>query len=811
MTHSRRRARPLVAFVLSAALLTGLLVSCSPEAQAQPRASASCDAARCGDPVPRTLEEMRVAWSDVLTGGDSYDPEVEPYRTSINRIDGVARVQWSGLKLPEGGEPWADINTNTMVDLMEAFTRVRYMAQAWATHGSQYEGDPLLLHDIVGTLTWLHDNRYNARTTYVPVSWWYWEIGIPLELNDITVMLYDSLAPEQVDGFMDAIHHFSPTVTRTGANRIWASMVVGLRGVIIGDEEAVRLASDGVVPALDYVTSGDGFYRDGSFVQHNTFAYTGGYGLSMLRTLAKFLMLVRHSPYTVTDASIANVANWVSKSFDPVIYNGAVMDAVRGREISRDYMQDHDAGVTAMRAVLMLAESSPPEVGVQLRSIAKRWLVSDALGDYWKSGSIFDLTLGGAALADTELELAPAPLGAWMFNGMGRAVAQSDNFAFSVSMSSSRIADFELVSGQNLRGWYTAAGMTALYTNDTTQYSDDYWATVNPYRLAGTTVDTIPRAGGQGSHRLSDSTFAGGVASSSGRYGASGMKLTSYLTSTRANKAWFFFDDEVVALGSGVSSEDQTGTGWDGSSRHVETIVDTRKIEATQRLTVNGVNVSDQRTFSSASWAHVSGDVGQVGYVFPGGAPVVADRYVGTGAWSDINTARGSDAVSSNDFASLWFNHGSNPKNATYSYVVLPDASEAHVRDYAKSPDVTVLENSTRVSAVEESTLNVVGAVFWAGGTVDRNGLPYLTSDTRATVMTEGSRYGLAVTISDPTMVNDAVATVEIMRTAESASYLSPGVTVVQLSPSIILTVDLAAAAGEAFQADFRYAQVPAV
>ena len=76
---------------------------------------------------------------------------------------------------------------------------------------------------------------------------------------------------------------------------------------------------------------------------------------------------------------------------------------------------------------------------------------------------------------------------------MDRAVHTTPQFAVGLAMSSARIENYETINGENLKGWYIGDGMTYLYDNDLRQYSESFWATVNPYRMAGTTVDTRPR------------------------------------------------------------------------------------------------------------------------------------------------------------------------------------------------------------------------------------------------------------------------------------------------------------------------------
>ena len=62
------------------------------------------------------------------------------------------------------------------------------------------------------------------------------------------------------------------------------------------------------------------------------------------------------------------------------------------------------------------------------------------------------------------------------------------DFSFGLSMSSSRIKRYETMNNENLQGWHTGDGMLYLYNDDLNQFNQDFWATVDPYRLPGITM-----------------------------------------------------------------------------------------------------------------------------------------------------------------------------------------------------------------------------------------------------------------------------------------------------------------------------------
>ncbi len=80
---------------------------------------------------------------------------------------------------------------------------------------------------------------------------------------------------------------------------------------------------------LKYVTSGDGFYEDGSFIQHDFFAYTAGYGNALLSHAVNLLGLLAGTDWDMTDSSRLNVGRWIFDSFEPFLFRGASRTCIR--------------------------------------------------------------------------------------------------------------------------------------------------------------------------------------------------------------------------------------------------------------------------------------------------------------------------------------------------------------------------------------------------------------------------------------------------------------------------------------------------
>jgi len=757
---------------------------------------------------------LRAAWRDLLTGGKAYDPSDPDIANRIKQMDAQARGFWDSMeKAPGRAYLWKDRASATVSShITGSYDRLKEMARVYVTRGSSLEGDVALRDDILGALDWMYENRYNEDKAEYD-NWWDWEIGTPLSLNNTVVLLHGELAPDRIADYMNAVDKFCPDPTRysrydllaTGANRVWKAEVVAVRGAIVEDGAKLAAARDALSVVFPYVTSGDGFYEDGSFIQHAKFPYTGGYGTSLLAGLANVLYLLSGSSWEVTDPNKRNVYRWVYDSFEPVIYKGAIMDMVRGREMSRSY-SDRSSGHQVIQAIIRLSRSAPEANRTAFERMAKYWIQADTYRNFFGYAPVPMIVLGKEISSDPNVVPRGELIAHKQFPAMDRVVHLRPGFGFALSMSSSRIANYESGNNENLKGWYTADGMTYLYDDDLAQYSDGFWPTVNPYRLPGTTVDTqtrTPVAIHFGREYLSSKNWVGG-AELGGTWGVSGMELDASgdlnaggavetPSSLTARKSWFMFDEEIVALGAGITSTD---------GRVIETVVENRKLNGAgdNTLTVNGAEKPGasgwSETMDGVEWAHLDGTGG---YYFPGAATVKGLREARTGSWNEINKSQSATPLMRN-YLTLWFDHGSDPTDETYAYVLLPNKSPSEVSSYAEAPDVEVVENSAGAQAVRERRLNILAANFWndAAKKVD-----FLTCDKKASVMVRQTGGGLELAISDPTQANDGNIDIEIRRSASRVVSADPAITVRQLSPSIRLTVDVNGARGRTLKAGF--------
>ena len=154
---------------------------------------------------------LRQKWSDFLTGGSNYNTQDPSIAAQISLTDQNVKKYWSSMNTSSGTPSlWSDLpSTTSSAQVSDAYTRLRWMALAYATTGSQYQGNAALLSALSFGLDWMSTNRYTPSTTEYD-NWWDWEIGSPQLLNDTMVLLYSQLSSTQISNYLSAIDHFVP-------------------------------------------------------------------------------------------------------------------------------------------------------------------------------------------------------------------------------------------------------------------------------------------------------------------------------------------------------------------------------------------------------------------------------------------------------------------------------------------------------------------------------------------------------------------------------------------------------------------------
>ena len=813
--------------------------------------------------------KIRQAWKESLIGKDLVSEEGGA--EVLEEINQEAEALWNAYvyKGQEecGGIPWAEDegakgNKNIpyeddAVEFRVSFKKVLSMCKAYAAEGGALYQNQDMLKDITNILDFLCGSCYTAKSQ--TDNWWTWEIGIPKDLIPALILIYDGLTEEQVMAYTETLYFFQPDpfhegVINTasthgqgyreaqGANIIDCSTTAVGLGALREDNELVYLGMlassqtfviQNVEDSAQIAANGynSGFYPDGSYLDHIKVPYLGAYGIEFMKGGAKIPSLLAGTPWKYPEQVQDNLESYIVEGFGNGMYQGMMLDCLKGRSVSRPASSNQAAGREAMMIILQIVDSFSQEAKETTLSALKAWLEEDE--------GFIDSLVGAENMAikkkakeileDTSIQSNIAPVHK-SYPLMDRVVHRTEDYLFALSMYSERIQNTEIMNDENRFGWHQNNGMTYIYDEDN-QYTENYWNTVNPLRLPGTTVVPVnigtgkPDGSGfaQGGDFCSKESWVGGT--SIGNYGVSGMSFSgetqgiagdapvSYAPDLKGKKSWFMFDDEMVCLGAGITNKNM--------ELPVETTIENKKLrkDGSNQLLVNGekteipvkeANVKElvERTadvsgtsFEQVNWAHLEGNqsVG-TGYYFPEeNTEIQVRRGQTTGSWKDVGTFEGE---STENYLEMWVDHGQNPENASYSYVLLPETSAEETENYAQAPKVTILENSSEVQAVRHETLKITGINFWQeqGGSIDG-----ITSDKAASVMLQETEQGtVKVSVSDPTMKNKGNIQLTLEEEIADCVQLDENVTCEKTENGAVLTFAMAGTNGAASMAELQ-------
>ena len=320
-------------------------------------------------------------------------------------------------------------------------------------------------------------------------------------------------------------------------------------------------------------------------------------------------------------------------------------------------------------------------------------------------------------------------------------VHQRKNYFASVRMYSSRQMNVEVPHNEEgLKNHHFADGSNFL--SRTGREYIDIFPVWDWQKIPGTTVvqkPALPHWNQIVKKGLTD--FVGGV--SNGNYGAATFDFKSVHDPLKARKAWFFFDQEYVCLGAGISSDAEypVATTLNQCLLNKDVVVKTKN--------PSHVLNRGEHNLKNVSWVlHDS-----VGYFFPFPVSANINNTTLSGNWRQItHQSRATDEPVQKDVFTLWLDHGKKPVSASYTYIIVPGISSSSLEQYSKAKNIVILANSTEIQAVKSKSLNISEVVFYQPGTVNLGNNMILTADSPCILMVKSNGKTIdEIAVSDPT------------------------------------------------------------
>lgn len=779
--------------------------------------------------------EMRSRWTERLTGNGSSITDDEDFQTSMETMAQDAEDAMENMAdIPADGSHvdalWSDLDLEIKYvatsdasyteDLNTAYTRLQAMATAYAAENCRLYHNEDLKERILYALEWLYDNGYNENydvEKQLYGNWWHWEIGIPQALGSTVILMYEDLTQEQIDKFYATLYRFNqdPTVVykvqgwgtmeMTSANLMDTSLVAALRSAIGNTQDGIGAAVNALGTVTGFVTEGDGFYEDGSCIQHSNLAYTGGYGLTLLKGIERILLLSNDTAWQASADDLESVYTWIWEGYRPLFADGAMMDMVSGRSIARPSHTELETGRGILEAIVLLADGAPEDRKEQLLSFAKKQVLAGAenLDTFYSGMEASSMIAAKQLAADDSVEADDGTPYTKIFGSMDKATIHREGYTLGISMFSSRTGNFEYMNKENTKGWHISDGALFLYNGDAGQFSNNYWNTIDPHRLPGITTDHTEGTNYEsGLAYTSDKDYAGG-SSVEDLYATIAMDFHGQNTDLTAKKAWFAFDDEVVALGTDIS----------GITKDTETIIENKQIrdDGSNALVVDGEEIQAELGESSAAgveYAWIEGNSGtdSIGYYFPEGEDLEIKREARTGSFQDINGAVADGAAGSEDvtrdYLSLAVSHGDGTADGAedYAYVLLPGRTEEETAEYASGSEIEIISNTAEVQAAADRSSGASGYQFWTAASAGN-----VSADQASSVTMKEEDGTLKLGISDPSQTQDSV-TIHVSG-YKNLQYVDGDQEAVvnATEDGVDITVDTSAGAGKTYELTLTY------
>lgn len=428
----------------------------------------------------------------------------------------------------------------------------------------------------------------------------------------------------------------------------------------------------------------EGVQPDWSYHQHGPQLQFGNYGLSYVGDMQKWIQILRKTPFRFDEDKVEILRNYLLKGQQWVTWKNEMDISACGRQIGPD---------------------EPQKKAERLASFYRKMekLDPEFASEYQKANDYKNL-VGNKHFWRSDIQIQRCP-----------------EYYFSVKMSSNRVIGAESCNSENLQGYYLGDGASYLY-----QTGKEY-KNIFPFwdwkKIPGTTTlqdaNPLPVLTWKGYRIPSD--FVGGVSD-----GQNGIAVLDYnRLGLSARKSWFMFDDKIICLGAGIHSEEN--------------------LPVTTSVNQTFLAGKVESKMNSGYYQWILHD--HLGYYFPEPLKMVLKTNAVKGKWTDVTILLSDDEMEAKLF-NLYFDHGVNPENASYQYILIPQATQS-VLEEMETKFPFRIKNDKNFQLVETFDNKLTGVVFYEPGTADIFG--GITSEQPCVLMLKSQENGIQLSVADPT------------------------------------------------------------
>ncbi len=578
------------------------------------------------------------------------------------------------------------------------------LARAYKKPGSPFLGDPSVKRTFSAALDfWLaHDFRCE--------NWWWNEMGTPnLMINTLLVMDSSLTGKQRVEGLRIARRANLETFgARPGGDLMPIAGMLGKQALFTNDPDTLQRVIH-VMASEIKISTGRGLKPDMSF-HHRTdnVISTLTYGSNFAASFAYWASRIRGTQFSFPEASIKLLVDYFLDGIcQSLVYATYPDPGAMNRDISRRNALDRE-DVSLPQDLLAATDYRAPELETVIRARNDETKYNRIRDRYFRYSHYYTHQRPGY-YASVRMHSARANNMEEPHNEEGILNHHYGDGSFFISRTG-----HEYFNIFPVWDWQKIPGATILQKAEL-----PHWR-----RLA----------------RKGRTDFSG--AASDGIYGAAGFDFVSVHDPLKAHKAWFFFDKEIVCLGAGIHADTA-----------LPVLTTLNQCLLNKQVTVGAANKvtilkTGRHALQSVSWVcHDS-----VAYIFPQPASIHLSNGEATGNWRRINhQAWATDETVKEDVFSLWLDHGVQPQNVGYAWIVVPGTDAASAAAYSKISPVKILSNTADLQAVQHTGLRRTGIVFYKAGSVRINDKLTLSSTAPCIVMVKAEGAAVdTIAVADP-------------------------------------------------------------
>jgi chondroitin AC lyase len=593
---------------------------------------------------------------------------------------------------PDGSFSDLDYTSKT-ADLSIHLTRLKSFGGAYQTVGNAYYRDASIKTKYYTSL------QYWITKNHTPSNWWFRHIAYPKAFGSCLFLMNVELQSEMPTLFSNAIAYLRWAYLQNnymeganGADKIYGVLPASI--LTKNNTELIEYQTK-IKDLIAVQNKGEGIEVDWMYAQHSGSGRQvyANYEHEFLNSILSLLDLCKGTIYNVSTTELTILDNHLINGTQWYVYNNHQDPNQTGRKPSSSMN-----GRFPNNLNLLVGLNTPQNS--EILTVQDRILNSKNSASKLTGNKMF-----------------------WRFDYM---IHRRKNYFVSSRLTSTRTVGMESGNGEGIYNYYSSAGLNFLFRTGK-EYDGNYFTVMNYRQWPGITVEqdnaALPLVD-WGSGSSNGNAFAGGV--SDGLNGAIGTIYDK--RNLTAHKSWFYFDDEYVALGSGITQ-----------------LLGTAPVFTTLNQAVQNDNIVYSENNVQQSIATGSGTISVTNPDW-----ILQDSIGYVNLLPSSNFDISSDNRSGTNIFTVGINHGTNPTNATYAYAVYPNTSASSITTYKANLPFQILSNTKTVQAVYHKMLKIVQAIFYTPGSLTLADGKVLTVNAPCALMIKDTNSTYQVTVGNP-------------------------------------------------------------